>query len=205
MKLYGVPGWGSAIVEAMLAMVGEPYDYIDVDGFDRPGAAQDRLAAINPLQQVPTLVLDDGEVLTETAAIALWLADRHAGLAPASGTAGHRHFLRLLIWIVANVYPTFTYGDYPARWAPSAADELVAATNAYRERLYRWLEAQVVGPYLLGEQPSALDCYAAVMIDWRPRRAWFAENTPRLFAAARLMRRDSRLATVMARNGLAID
>ena len=70
---------------------------------------------------------------------------------------------------------------------PSAPDELVAATNAYRERLYQWLEDQVVGPYLLGEQPSALDCYAAVMIDWRPRRAWVARNTPRLFAAARLM------------------
>ena len=205
MKLYGVPAWGSAIVEAMLALAGEPYDFVDVEGFDRPGDAQDRLAAVNPLRQVPTLVLDDGEVLTETAAIALWLADRHAGLAPARGTVEHRRFLRLLIWIVANVYPTFTYGDYPERWAPSAPDELVAATNAYRERLYRWLEDQVVGPYLLGEQPSALDCYAAVMIDWRPRREWFAENTPRLFAAARLMRRDPRLAVVMRRNRLAVD
>lgn len=205
MKLYGVPGWGSAIVEAMLAMTGEAYDYIDVDGFDRPGATQDRLAAVNPLRQVPTLALDDGEVLTETAAIALWLADRHAGLAPERGTADHRRFLRLLIWIVANVYPTFTYGDYPERWAPSAPGELVDATNASRERLYRWLETQVVGPYLLGEQPSALDCYAAVMIDWRPRRTWFAEHAPRLFAAARLMRRDPRLADVMERNRLAID
>ncbi len=205
MKLYGAPAWGSAIVEAMLALAGKPYDFVDVEGFDRSGDAQDRLAAVNPLRQVPTLVLDDGEVLTETAAIALWLVDRHPGLAPARGTAEHRRFLRLLIWIVANVYPTFTYGDYPERWAPSAPDELIAATNAYRERLYRWLEDQVVGPYLLGEQPSALDCYAAVMIDWRPRREWFAENTPRLFAAARLMRRDPSLASVMRRNGLAVD
>ncbi|WP_322966208.1 glutathione S-transferase family protein [Sphingomonas fuzhouensis] len=202
MKLYGVPGWGSAIVEAMLALVGEPYDFVDVDGFDRPGEAQDRLAAVNPLRQVPALVLDDGDVLTETAAIALWLADRHAGLAPPSGTTEHPHFLRLLIWIVANVYPTFTYGDYPERWAASAPDELRAATNAHRERLYHWLEDQVVGPYLLGEQPSALDCYAAVMIDWRPQREWFAQNTPRLFAAAMRMRRDSRMAAVMAHNRL---
>ena len=138
MKLYGVPAWGSAIVEAMLALVGEPYDFVDVEGFDHPGAAQDRLAAANPLRQVPTLVLDDGEVLTETAAIALWLADRHAGLAPAPGTVEHRRFLRLLIWIVANVYPTFTYGDYPERWAPSAQYELTDDTKVLRERLYRW-------------------------------------------------------------------
>lgn len=205
MKLYGVPGWGSAIVEAMLALTGDGYDFVDVDGFDQPGATQDRLAAINPLRQVPTLVLDDGEVLTETAAIALWLADRHRDLAPPRGTADHRRFLRLLIWIVANVYPTFTYGDYPERWAPSAPDELVEATNAYRERLYQWLETQVVGPYLIGDRPCALDCYAAVMMDWRPRRAWFAEHTPRLFAAAERMRRDPRLAAAMARNGLTID
>jgi len=205
MKLYGVPAWGSAIVETMLALVGQPYDFVDVEGFDRPCEAQDRLAAVNPLRQVPTLVLDDGEVLTETAAVALWLADRHAALAPKPGTVEHRRFLRLLIWIVANVYPTFTYGDYPERWAPSAQDELTDATNAHRERLYRWFEEQVVGPYVLGEQASALDCYAAVIIDWRPGREWFADNTPRLFAAARSMRRDPRLAAVMARNRLAID
>ncbi len=136
MRLYGTPGWGSAIVEAMLALVGAPYDIVDVEGFDRPREAHDRLAAVNPLRQVPTLALDDGEVLTETAAIALWLADRHAELAPAPGTVEHRRFLRRLISIVANVYPTFTYGDYPERWTPSAQDELVAATSAYRERLY---------------------------------------------------------------------
>lgn len=205
MKLYGVPAWGSAIVETMRALVGEPYDFVDVEGFDHPGAAQDRLAAVNPLRQVPTLMLDDGEVLTETAAIALWLAGRHAGLAPAPGSAEHRRFLRLLIWIVANLYPTFTYGDYPERWAPSAQDELTDATNTHRERLYRWLEEQVVGPYVLGEQASALDCYAAVIIDWRPGHPWFAENTPRLFGAAQLMRRDPRLAAVMAHNKLTVD
>ena len=202
MKVHGVRGWGSAIVELMLTLVGQPYEFIDVDGFDRPGDAYDRLAAVNPLSQVPTLVLDDGEVLTETAAIALWLAERHPALAPPPGTTEHGRFLRLLIWIVANVYPTFTYGDYPDRWCPSAPKELVAATDAYRERLFVWLEGQVVGPYILGEKLSALDCYAAVMVGWRPRLPWFREHTPKLFAAAELMRRHPQLGAVMAANKL---
>jgi hypothetical protein len=63
MQLYGTPGWGSAIVEAMLALVGESYEFVDVEGFDRPGGAQEFLAAVNSLRQVPTLVLDDGELL----------------------------------------------------------------------------------------------------------------------------------------------
>ncbi len=189
----------------MLALVGEPYDFVDVEGFDHPGAAQDRLAAVNPLRQVPTLVLDDGDVLTETAAIALWLADRHAGLAPASGSAEHRRFLRLLIWIVANVYPTFTYGDYPKRWAPSAQDELTNATNAHRERLYGWLEEQVVGPYVSGGAGVCPGLLRRGDDRLASGREWFADNTPRLFAGAKLMRRDPRLAAVMAHNKLTVD
>ena len=120
MQLYGVRGWGSAIAEGLLAVAGQSYDFVDVEGFDRPGPARDRLATVNPLVQVPALVLDDGTVMTETAAIALYLSDRAPGLAPAIGTPERSRFYRLLIWLVANVYPTFTYGDYPERWAPSA-------------------------------------------------------------------------------------
>ena len=202
MKVYGVRSWGSAIVEAMLALVGEPYEFVDVAGFDQPGAARDQLAAVNPLVQVPSLVLEDGTVLSETAAIALWLAGRHTALAPLPGTPDHARFLRLLIWVVANVYPTFTYGDYPERWCPSAPVELVAATDRYRERLYLWLEQQVVGPYVLGERISALDCYVAVMIGWRPRQPWFREHAPKLFAAAELTRRHPQLGAVVAANKL---
>lgn len=36
-KLYGVPGWGSAISEVMLTTADIPYQFINVDGFDQPG------------------------------------------------------------------------------------------------------------------------------------------------------------------------
>ncbi|KHL26224.1 hypothetical protein PK98_07000 [Croceibacterium mercuriale] len=202
MQLYGVPGWGSTIVEIMLALAGEPYDFVDVTGFDRPGAARDRLRAINPLAQVPTLVLEDGLVLTESAAIALWLAGRHPELAPAAGSADHARFLRLLVWYVANVYPTFTYGDYPERWAPSAPQELVDATDRRREELYLWLETQLAGPFALGERVTLLDAYIACVISWRPRRAWFAGHTPTLLAVAERVRALPEVAPVMARSGL---
>ena len=109
----------------------------------------------------------------------------------------------MLIWIVANVYPTFTYGDYPDRWCPSAPKELVDATDAYRETLLLWFEQQVAGPYVLGERLSALDCYVAVMVGWRPRLAWFGEHAPRLLAAAELTWQHPRLCGVVAANKLA--
>lgn len=188
MKLYGMRGWGSTIVEVLLALTREPYVFIDVEGFDLPGPSRDRLLAVNPLAQVPTLDLGDGLILTESAAIALWLVDRHPSLAPEPRTADHVRFLRLLVWFVANVYPTFTYGDYPERWTPSAPRELRDATYRRREELYRWLETQLTGPFALGEKVTALDAYLACVIEWRPREHWFETNTPRLFAAAKRTR-----------------
>ncbi len=199
-RLYGVRGWGSAISEGMLALAGQSYDFVDVQGFDHPGPARDRLAAVNPLVQVPTLVLDDGTVMTETAAIALYLSDRAPGLAPAIDTPDRSGFYRLLIWLVANVYPTFTYGDYPERWAPSAAGELLASTDRYREALYHWLEDQVAGPFVLGDQSCALDIYIAVMVAWRPGGPWFKQNTPKLVKIAERTRQIPAINAVMAAN-----
>ncbi|PIN63768.1 hypothetical protein CKQ90_31065, partial [Klebsiella pneumoniae] len=59
--------------------------------------------------------------------------------------------------------------DYPERWAPRDAEALVAHTDAYRIRLWEWLEGEVTGPWVLGTMRSALDLFVAVMVHWRPR------------------------------------
>ena len=201
MTLYGAPGWGSTIVEAMLAVADIPYDFVDVEGFDRPGSARDRLIALNPLAQVPTLVLADGTVMTESAAIALLLAELapDAPLAPPPGAPERPHFLRRLIWLVANVYPTFTYADYPERWTTDA-DGLVASVMDHRKRLWRQFEAEIGAPYVLGERLSALDIYVTAMVNWRPGRAWFDANCPRIAAVADAALTHPAIAAVMARN-----
>lgn len=141
--VYGVPGWGSTISELMLSLADIPYEVVDVEGFDQPGPARERLRQINPLCQVPTLRLADGSIMTETAAIALMILDQRPDLAPAPGTPQRPQFQRLLVWLVANVYPTFTYADYPERWAPAAAEQLVENCRQYRKNLYLWFEQQL--------------------------------------------------------------
>jgi hypothetical protein len=57
------------------------------------GAAQQaKVAGVNPLKQIPALVTPDGETITESAAILIWLADRfpEARLAPALRFAAAR-------------------------------------------------------------------------------------------------------------------
>ncbi len=200
-KLYGAPGCGSAIVEIMFILTGEAYKWENVEGFEDPGPQRDALLTLNPLGQVPTLKLDDGSVMTESAAIALMLLDKHPHMAPPAGTPERQRFYRLLVWFVANVYPTFTYGDNPPRWTQSGADELLAGTNRYREQLYLWLETQLgSGPYIFGEAITLLDAYLAAMISWRPRQAWFEKQTPKLFAIAQQVRQRRELHEVLSRN-----
>ncbi|WP_312078166.1 glutathione S-transferase family protein [Leclercia sp.] len=184
-KVYGVPGWGSAISEVMLTLADIPYQFINVDGFDKPGETRELLEKLNPLCQVPTLELENGEIMTETAAIALMILDRRPDLAPPLGSSERQQFQRLLIWLVANVYPTFTYADYPERWAPDAPEQLQHNCREYRKSLYLWLDNHLKAtPYAFGEQITLIDCYLCVMRIWGPRPDWFAANTPKITAIA---------------------
>lgn len=201
--VYGAPGWGSAISELMLTLAGMPYQFVNVAGFDQPGPQRERLKQINPLCQVPTLTLDDGSVMTESAAIALMILDQHPELAPGPGMPQRHQFQRLLIWLVANVYPTFTYADYPQRWAADAPGQLRENCIQYRQSLYLWLDQQLAAaPYALGAEITLLDCYIAAMYSWGPRQAWFAGHTPKFAAVAEKVYQRSELQQVLRDNGL---
>ena len=187
--LWGRPGWGSALVEAQLDWYGLPFAYETVGDLFKDPDAKARLEKVNPLAQVPTLVMPDGTVMSESAAITLLLADVTGSdaLVPAPGSPERAKFLRWLVFLVANIYPTFTYADDPARFVSvnAARDPFRAATDAYAQRLWRQVESAAGAPWFLGERFSALDIYIGVMTRWRPRRGWFEAETPRLFAIAR--------------------
>lgn len=202
-RLYGVRGWGSVLAEAALAWVEAPFEFVDVEGFDQPGAARDRLLAVNPLARVPTLVGDGGEALTESAAIVLQLAELNpaSGLAPDPGDPLRPAYLNRLLWFVAVLYPTFTYRDYPERWAPDAAEQIAERVDAFRRSLWLQFEVEVGdGGWVLSDRPSALDIYVAAMSRWRPRRAWIAAHCPKLHRIAQNADALPALAPVMKRN-----
>jgi GST-like protein len=203
-RLFARPGWGSALVETQLAWYCLPYEIEDVDDLFKSTTARERLRPVNPLAQVPTLLLPDGQVMTESAAITLHLADamQSADLVPGPGENARPAFLRWLVFLVANVYPTFTYADDPARFVEGEAAQQAFETNvsAYRERLWRQVEAVAGAPWLLGPRFSALDIYIAIMTRWRPRRGWFEAECPRLYGVALRADGEPRLAAVWRRN-----
>lgn len=188
MILYGELGWGSMFVEAQLDWYGLPYRFESVGDLFASAEARDALARLNPVAQVPTLVLADGQVMTESAAITLYLADvtRNDSLVPGPDALERLAFLRWLVYLVANIYPTFTYGDDPSRFVAleTAREGFRTATDSYAERLYTVLDAEAATPWFLGTRFSALDIYIAGMTHWRPRRPWFAAHCPKLAAIA---------------------
>ena len=187
-RLIASKGCGSAVVEAGLVLANLPFTVDEID-YGVPGPDRDRLRALNPLEQVPTLVMPDGAVMTESAAMLLHLADvaPQAGLAPAAGDRVRPAFLRWLMFINAAIYPTYTYGDEPPKWVGDgdAGAILRERTDRHREWLWSQVESQIApDPWFLGSGFTALDLYVAAMTRWRPRPAWFATYTPKLHAIA---------------------
>jgi GST-like protein len=203
--LYGAKGGGSMIVEAAFARTQLAVEFVDL-AWDDVGWGSRTLAPLNPLGQVPTLVMPDGGVMTESAAIVLHLSEQapESGLVPAIDHPQHTVFLRWLVFLVSAVYPTFTYGDVPKRWVAgdeAAAKLLRAATDDHRKTLWRYVERHIDGPWFLGDTWSALDLYMWPMTFWRPGRDWFAAECPKLHAIGAAMDADPICKSVAARNG----
>jgi GST-like protein len=147
-------------------------------------------------------VLPDGTVMTETAAIILHLDEvaPAAKLLPPAGDPLRPTALRWLVFLIAAVYPTFTYGDEPEKWIGDAGPMLREATFGHRRTLWKQLESVAGAPWFLGETRSAIDLYIGVMTHWRPRREWFANDCPKLFSIAKSVDADTRLAKLWAAN-----
>jgi GST-like protein len=206
-RLYAASGGGSMIIEAAFAFTKLPLQVRNVEWSDL-GWESRALKTMNPLGQVPTLVMPNGTILTESAAMILHLADRQKGFAlvPAATSPHRASFLRWLVFLAAAVYPTFTYGDLPERWVGTPKDRgagqvLRASTDAHRKVLLALLEAQAKGPYFLGRAMSALDLYVWVLATWRPGGEWLAANCPKLSAIAARTAEHPACKKVQGRNG----
>jgi len=200
-RVIGTRGCGSVLVESALTLANIPFTHEEVD-YATPSPARDRLLALNPLGQVPTLIAPDGAVMTESAAVVLHLDELapEAKLLPRPGDPLRREALRWLVFLVAAVYPTFTYGDEPEKWVGDAGPRLRESTIAHRKKLWRQLEGIATGPWFLGDTRSMLDVYVAVMTRWTPNRPWFAKETPKLAAIATATDADPRLRKLLADN-----
>ena len=195
--VYGAPGSGSVPVEAALTLIGAPYVVVG-DDVVRPVACNPAANAVNPLHQVPVLALPTGEVMTESAAILIYLADRypHARLAPAVGDPSRAAFLRWMTYVSTAIYSLAWVRADPMRLVADAAQAPVIQDRIADRRADCWrhMDTQIEPrTYLLGEELTVLDLYVTTVSRWSPRRSRFYREAPRLGAIARRVDADPRL------------
>ena len=93
-QLYWSKTSGAMAPEALFEEIGVEYEKIVIDTEKEEHRSAEFLA-VNPMGQIPALVLPDGTLMTESAAILLQIVDQHpdAGLAPPVGSSERAHFL----------------------------------------------------------------------------------------------------------------
>lgn len=201
--LYGAVGGGSVPVEAAMTLMGLSYKVVETLTWE--GAAeQDKVAAVNPMRQIPALVLPSGAVMTESAAILMWLAEQRpqARLAPAPDDPARAAYLRWMVFIPAAIYSMYWLRDQPSRMADNpVAEQVVMDRTADRiMECWRVMDQQVTpGDYILGDTLSVLDLYVTVVSRWTPRRARFYAAAPKMAAVVRRVDADARLAGFWSR------
>lgn len=200
--LYGSQGSGSAAVEAALALARLPFRSVRASTWEAD-SAQEALRAVNPLGQIPTLVLPDGRVLTESAAILVHLGLEHpaSGLLPGDAAA-RAQAIRGLVYIAANCYSAIGIIDYPERWLADADEAgCERLRRGARARLHHhWtLFADQFGADLAGDaRPAALDLLAAVVSRWSGARAHLRSERPAVLARLEATERHPDVAAVFA-------
>ena len=174
MRLYWRPGSSAMAPHAALAETGVAYELVEID---RETAQTDQAyRALNPTGVVPTLV--DGElVLSESAAILLYLADRfpEAGLAPTGQDKAQ--FYRWLVFLTNSVQTAMLRFFYPERYGGAGVTDLAAEEAAsHFELLDRELSDR---DWLVGAHRTGADLFLFMLTRWGRRfepAAWELPN-----------------------------
>lgn len=205
LTLFGTQGSGSAAIEAALGWAGQDYRPVDAASWS-PGPGLEELRRVNPLAQIPTLQLDDGSVLSESAAILihLGLTLPDSGLLPAAPLS-RAQAIRGLVFIAANCYAAISVIDYPERWCADCDEgtraRIIAGTKQRLHQHWTLFADQFhAEPFLNGKQPGALDLLAAVVSKWSGSRAHLQAARPAFYATLQRIETHPRLAAVFTRH-----
>lgn len=201
--LYHHPFSRAAGVVWFLEEIGVDYElrFVDILAGEQKSA---EIVALNPMGKLPILV-DDGQVVTESAAIGLYLADRYAlgRLAPQPDDPARGTYLRWSLFAPSVIEPGsmakvagWEYKPGQAGWGTHEA-MLDAMQSAIEGR-----------DFLLGDRFSMADCIFGgtlrfmLRFDMLEKRPAFTAYAERLDARPAAQRADARNAAIVKERGL---
>jgi len=159
---YTHPQSRGRMVHWLLEELGVPYDMKVLD-FDKREHKAPSYLAINPMGKVPAIV-HRGVVVTEVAAISIYLADAFpkAGLAPSPDDPKRGTYLRWFLFGAGCFEPAIIDKVF----ARPAVRPGVLGYGTYEDMLARLATALTPGPFILGERFSAVDVYVGSQIQY---------------------------------------
>lgn len=199
LKFYHAPWTRGTAVFWLLEELGVDYEMVEID-IRAEGGVPEAYRAIQPSKKVPAIELD-GMVVTERAAIAIFLAERfpEAGLSPAIGDSDRAAYLTMLAYCDAVIDPCvaarFHGLDYASNdYSFGLFDDMVA----YLERVL------TERPFAAGQRFTAADTQLASTIAFTmnqlkvlPERSVFVDYLARIAerpAYQRVQQRDTEMA-----------
>jgi GST-like protein len=206
--LYGDNDSGSFTAEALFAELGIAFELRKVD-LEKYEQTEDPYKEINPFGRVPTLVLPDGTIVTESAAILLAICARHpeGKLFPDLATSEGAWALRWLMYISNNIYEAVGRVEFPNRYTSNYYERASVEASARSEIRWFWMlferelaARNLPGPFALGETFSALDLYVANLAGWFNPIEWRAPNAPRIEALRQAVKARPKLTELWARH-----
>lgn len=164
MKLYYLKGACSLASHIALYEIGVPFEIASVDRKTRVASDGVPFDKVNPKGYVPALKLDNGEVLTENAAVLQYIADLAPAkkLAPANGTFERSRLHEWLAYVNSEVHKSVG-----ALFNPAATDQVKEFSKANASKRLDWLESTWGSrSFLMGEQLTVADLYLFTVFGW---------------------------------------
>lgn len=164
MKLYFSPGACSLSPHITALEAGISLTLVKVDTKTKKLEDGSDFLAINPKGQVPTLVLDDGEVVTEGPVIAQILADLApaSNLAPGNGTKARYKLQEWLNFITSEIHK-----GYSPLFKPTTPEDYKPVAKAHLANRYAFVNEKLAGKkYLLGDTFTVADAYLFTVSNW---------------------------------------
>lgn len=167
MKLYYSKGACSLAVRIVINEIGIPCEFESVNLQTKKTETGDDFLKINPKGAVPTLILDDQQVLTENSAIQQYLADEHDAIKLLPPTTNFRRY-RVIEWL------NFISTDLHKGCSPLFNSKLPQEVKneifipALKNKIDFVENHLSNNRYLLDEQFTLADAYLFVILTWLP-------------------------------------
>lgn len=200
MKLYYSPGACSLAAHVTLIEAGAKFDLERVDLGTKKAAGGADFLGVNPRGAVPVLVLDDGAILTECAAITQHVADN----APGSDMPAQGSLARARLYEAFNYLSSELHKTYSPFFRPMSDEARKAQTDLLNARL-AVIESRLGDgrAWIAGDRYTPADAYFFVLTSWSKEIGHDLSAFPRINALRAKIAERPAVKAAMKAEGLA--